>query len=211
MSNAKKYSLIAILLIPIGIAINFVGGQVATALKLPIFIDTIGTILVGALTGPVLGFITGILSNLLLGITVPSLIPYAVVNGAIGLVAGLCANRSLFTTPKKLVIPALLIWITAQITSIPITFFVFGGANGSGASIITAFFASAGQSLITAVTTSSLITETLDKFISVIIVYLVIKAIPQRTLSQFPIGDLYFAAKPAGAKSAPENKDEVDW
>lgn len=41
--------------IPVGIAINAIGGQIATFLKLPIFLDSIGTVLSGFLLGPVGG------------------------------------------------------------------------------------------------------------------------------------------------------------
>ncbi len=45
-----------IMLIPIAIAINIVLGQtVAAVLKLPIYLDSIGTILVGVLAGPIPG------------------------------------------------------------------------------------------------------------------------------------------------------------
>ena len=45
-----------IVLIPIAIAINIVLGQtVSAALKLPIYLDSIGTILVGVLAGPIAG------------------------------------------------------------------------------------------------------------------------------------------------------------
>src|SRR5690625_1192614 len=92
-SNAKKFTTMALLLVPIGIAINFVGGQIASLLKLPIFIDVIGTVLVGALTGPLLGALTGLVTNLVLGITSPTAIPYAVVSVAIGWAAGFAAKR----------------------------------------------------------------------------------------------------------------------
>ena len=49
-----------IVLIPIAIAINIVLGQtVGTALKVPIYLDSIGTILVGVLAGPIPGLVTG--------------------------------------------------------------------------------------------------------------------------------------------------------
>ena len=38
------------IMIPLGVAINFVGGQIATSLGLPIYLDSIGTIIVA---GPV--------------------------------------------------------------------------------------------------------------------------------------------------------------
>ena len=51
---------------PIAIAINIILGQtVAAALKIPIYLDSIGTILVGGLAGPIAGAATGALANLL--------------------------------------------------------------------------------------------------------------------------------------------------
>ena len=54
------------MLIPIAIAINIILGQtVAAALKVPIYLDSIGTILVGVLAGPIAGAATGGLTNLI--------------------------------------------------------------------------------------------------------------------------------------------------
>lgn len=191
MSKAVKYSTMAILLIPIGIAINYVGGQIALILKLPVFIDVIGTILVGALAGPLFGAITGLVTNLILGITAPTWIPYAIVNVAIGIVAGLCAQKGWFKTVKGALITSVLIWLITQLTANPVTVYLFGGVTGSGSSFITSFLIATGQSLWQSVITTALITETVDKFISVFIVFFIIKAIPARTLLKFPLAKFY--------------------
>jgi energy-coupling factor transport system substrate-specific component len=191
MSKAAKYSTMAILLIPIGIAINYVGGQIALILKLPVFIDVIGTILVGALAGPLFGAITGLVTNLILGITAPTWIPYAIVNVAIGIVAGLCAKKGWFKTVKGAFITSVLIWLITQLTANPVTVYLFGGVTGSGSSFITSFLIATGQSLWQSVITTALITETVDKFISVFIVFFIIKAIPARTLLKFPLAKHY--------------------
>ena len=52
-------------LMPVAIAINIAVGSIAFALRLPIYLDSIGTVLVGALAGPWAGALTGILSNLI--------------------------------------------------------------------------------------------------------------------------------------------------
>ena len=44
-----------IILMALAIAINIAVGQLVTVLKLPIYLDSIGTVLVGALLGPVWG------------------------------------------------------------------------------------------------------------------------------------------------------------
>ena len=53
-------------LIPVAIAINIAVGSIAVALRLPIYLDSIGTVLVGVLAGPWAGALTGLLSNLIL-------------------------------------------------------------------------------------------------------------------------------------------------
>ena len=57
------------MLIVISIAINMIGGQLASMVKLPIFLDSIGTPLISAVPlGPVIGMLTGLLTNLLWGL-----------------------------------------------------------------------------------------------------------------------------------------------
>ena len=61
------------MLIPIAIAINIILGQtVAAALKVPIYLDSIGTILVGVLAGPIAGALTGALANLIWTYVLPA-------------------------------------------------------------------------------------------------------------------------------------------
>jgi energy-coupling factor transport system substrate-specific component len=89
-----SFSTRVIVLMPVAIAINIVlGATVQQALKLPIYLDSIGTILVGVLAGPIPGALTGILSNVLWqylpGIGGGTIGPFAVTAGVIGLMAGL--------------------------------------------------------------------------------------------------------------------------
>lgn len=94
-SISRQFDTRTIVLIPIAIAINIVLGQaVSVALKVPVYLDSIGTILVGALAGPIPGAITGLLANLLWTYVVPPpfqspyAAPFAVVAAVIGLMAG---------------------------------------------------------------------------------------------------------------------------
>jgi len=92
-----------IVLIPIAIAINIVLGQtVGTVLKIPIYLDSIGTILVGVLAGPIPGLVTGLLANLVWTYVLPApfhsdfAAPFAVVAAWIGFWAGLVAQFGFF-------------------------------------------------------------------------------------------------------------------
>ena len=103
-SIARQFDTRTIVLIPFAIAINVVLGQtVATALKVPVYLDSIGTILVGVLAGPFAGAATGLLSNLawtfLLAGTPfgsPFAWPFAIVAVEIGLLAGVFGYAGVF-------------------------------------------------------------------------------------------------------------------
>ncbi len=89
-------------LMPIAIAINIAVGSIAVALRLPIYLDSIGTVLVGALAGPWAGALTGILSNFIWSILPipggagPIAAFFAPVAAVIGLMAGFWAGRGVF-------------------------------------------------------------------------------------------------------------------
>ena len=55
MKKAKTWSTITLAMIPICLAINYVGAQIAIALKLPMYLDVIGSIMMGAICGPIPG------------------------------------------------------------------------------------------------------------------------------------------------------------
>lgn len=102
LDNIKKeFSTRTLVLIPIAIAINIAVGQLVYTLKLPIYLDSIGTVLVGALVGPWAGAMTGGLSNLLWGVVPPPLqnaysVPFFYVAVVIGLMAGFFGKRGVF-------------------------------------------------------------------------------------------------------------------
>lgn len=92
----------ALALIPLAIAINIAIGQLVTVLKLPVYLDSIGTVLTGALLGPWVALITGALSNIiwsLLGIS-PAAWWFAPVAAVIGVIAGFAGRAHLFQRPS---------------------------------------------------------------------------------------------------------------
>src|SRR3990170_925992 len=95
-SISRQFDTRTVVLMPVAIAVNIVlGAAVGNALKIPIYLDSIGTILVGALAGPIPGALTGLLSNLLWTYVVPPpfnsgvAAAFAVVAVVIGLIAGI--------------------------------------------------------------------------------------------------------------------------
>lgn len=52
MAQSRRSNNMAFYLIPLGIAVNFICGQIVVLLKLPIYLDAVGSMIVGALCGP---------------------------------------------------------------------------------------------------------------------------------------------------------------
>src|SRR3712207_2219011 len=98
---SRQFTTRVIVLIPVAIAINIVlGFTVQTVLKLPIYLDSIGTIFVGVLAGPLAGALTGALTNLIWqyapGIGGGTIGPFFVVAAVIGLLAGVWGQLGVF-------------------------------------------------------------------------------------------------------------------
>lgn len=105
-SLSRLFGTRTLLLMVVGIAVNIILGQtVASALKIPIYLDSIGTILVGVLCGPIPGALTGALCNILWSYVIPPPFQYqpaaafAITAVAIGVIAGL-AGRAGFLRPR---------------------------------------------------------------------------------------------------------------
>jgi hypothetical protein len=98
---SRQFTTRVIVLMPVAIALNIVlGYTVQQVLKLPIYLDSIGTILVGVLAGPIAGMATGVLTNLIWqyapvvgGGTIG---PFAITAGVIGLLAGIWGQLGFF-------------------------------------------------------------------------------------------------------------------
>ncbi|WP_158084276.1 ECF transporter S component [Marispirochaeta aestuarii] len=185
----KKLGMMSLLIIPIGIAINVVCRQVTQMLALPIFLDTIGTVLVGVLTGPIGGMITGLLTNAVRAATVnPVSLYFAPVSGVIGLIAGLASKNNFYSNWIQICIVGLVLALAGVVTATPIAVIAFGGADGSGSSIVTGFFLATGKGIWQSVFSSKIITETVDKILSLIVAIVIIKSVPESTLVKFPLG-----------------------
>lgn len=197
----KKLEMITVALIPFAVAINFVGYFLASSLKLPMYLDSIGTYIVAATSGWLPGLITGILTGVLEGVSYPPSMAYAINCAACGVVIGLLASKGWM----KKFLPALLVGVIVTLTSVlistPITAILFGGITETGNSVVVIALQAAGFGLIPAVIISTILTEALDKILVAIVAFFIIKAISDRFLSKLPLGHLYLKKSVAPASA----------
>ena len=174
-------------LIPIAIAINVAVGQIVLLLKLPVFLDSIGTVLVAVLCGPWAGALTGALSNIIWGIAIdPGALPWWPVAAMIGYMAGRMAQWGFFKSWWKVVVTGFVVALTAAIVSTPIAVYLFGGITASGSSFITAYLLQTGQGIWSAVVSTSFLTEPVDKITTAMLAFAIIQGLPKRTIGGYP-------------------------
>jgi len=174
-------------LIVISIAINMIGGQLISLLKLPIFLDSIGTLMSALLLGPFIGMLTGLLTNLLWGLlTDPIAAAFAPVAMVIGLVAGWLARLGWFRTLPKVIVSGIIITLAVTVVAVPLRTALFGGVTGSGADLFVAWMHSMGQDLLESVAITVLGANLVDKILTAIVVWILLRRLPLRTTRHFP-------------------------
>jgi energy-coupling factor transport system substrate-specific component len=191
----KGYGRLTIFMIPIGIAINIVGGQIAILLKLPLYLDSVGTILIGALCGSIPGAIVGGVSNVLNSLTYPMGMVYSVLSIGFGLLAGWLARAGFFRSWAKALATAPIFAVIGGVLGACITLALYGGFSGSGTDFITTSLVAAGVPITTAVFMAAVPVDLIDKIPTVVLVYLIIGRISVRLMSKMPLGYVYLRGK----------------
>lgn len=183
MNNSIFGSPKAMIFASLGIVFNIVLGTIAQTIHLPLlFLDTIGTILVAVVLGPLAGALTGGLTNVIQGfITNPKDIPFALVNIAIGLIVGFIAKKRGFELRTAL-ITGLILAVVAPLIGTPIAIFIYGGITGSGTDLIFAWLLASGSNIFTAAFIPRITGNIIDKVASCLLVYFLLKRLPANTL-----------------------------
>ncbi len=176
----------SLVVMPLGIALNIAIGQIAGSLGMQIYLDAIGTVLVAVLAGPAAGAATGALSNAIWGLFNPFALPFAAGAALIGLLAGLAAKYGAFRRVYFAPIAGLVVGAIGGLVAAPVATFMFGAAGTVGTNAIIAVFRSMGDKLLIAATKQGLLSDSLDKIVVFIIVALIVYALPQRAVRQFP-------------------------
>ncbi len=165
------------------VAMNIVLGIITSALGIPLYLDTLGTVLTAALFGPVPGIIVGALSNIITGLIYSVRdIPFALVNMAVGLVVGLVAKKCKFSLVTAAITGLALSFICPAIGT-PIGIYVYGGLQGNISDVVVTGLVKAGQSIFAASFLTKVGSNLIDKVGTCIIAVLLIKAMPAQFLA----------------------------
>ncbi|MFO1538871.1 MAG: hypothetical protein ACKOTZ_00240 [Chloroflexota bacterium] len=272
-SLARQLTTRTLVLIPLAIAFNVVlGATIGQSLRIPLYLDMVGTVFVAVLAGPFAGAVTGILTLLSwsylfpppfqsptaaafsatamvvgllagsfsvagvfrprprssgIGLAVPALLsigllglmalgsPFVtwatsgdsiapasddrilLVFGWIGLLLVVAAGVGLLgflilrrdVSVAYVVLAGIATGIVAAVMSAPIVATVFGGVTGGGTDLVVAALRQGGAGLQEAVLGQSLVSDTVDKAVTFLVVYLALAAMSARMKARFPRGD----------------------
>ncbi len=170
----------------LAVAINVIAGTVIGKLGIPfLFLDVIGTIFIAVVYGPYWGILVGVLTNLVLGVTSGyTEIPFALVNALVGLIVGVAAKGKNGYSFKTAIVTGIILGVVCPAVGSVIAVAVFGGLTGGAQDVLVLFLKQSGASLFTSAFLPRLGDNLVDKILSAVLVYYVLKGIPQSLLKR---------------------------
>ena len=183
----KEVNATTIPLIAFGAALNIVVGQAVQLIKLPLYLDSIGTVLIACLVGPLAGMLTGAFANLTLGLFFNyAFIFFIPVTLVIGAFSGIVARIGVFKRWYTAVPAGLIQGLLSAVASAPIAAFMFGGVTMGGTDFLVLYFRAIGRSIIQSAFLQGLAADPIDKAVSYLIVYFLLTRIPRSILIRLP-------------------------
>ncbi|HGC9920578.1 TPA: ECF transporter S component [Streptococcus agalactiae] len=156
--------------ISIAIAINLIGANLALFLRLPIYLDTIGTLLIAVILGPWYAASTAFLSALINWMTTDIFsLYYSPVAIVVAIITGILIKRN--CKPSSLLWKSLIISLPGTIIASVITVILFKGITSSGSSIIAQFLHGIGLDMTSSLILVQVGTDYIDRLISLILIF----------------------------------------
>ncbi|MBI4427664.1 MAG: ECF transporter S component [Ignavibacteriales bacterium] len=174
-------------LIGFSVALNLTVGQITGVLKIPVYLDSLGTVLTAVVSGPWAAVIAGCLSNLLAAaLGNPTMMFFLPPMIAIGIFTGLVARAGWFRRSHLCVLGGVLQGLLAALLSAPISAHLFAGTTMGGADFLVVYFRSRDYSIFESVLFQGLLMDPVDKVITYLLVFSLLRGLPERLMNRFP-------------------------
>ncbi len=171
----RKITAFQLCLAAMAACINVAGGQLALTFRLPVYLDSIGTILAGIWMGPVFGMVPNLVSGVILGLTTDV---YSLYFAPVGMITGFMAGSHCSLNKKNLFLPALAITVPGTVISSLICAVLFGGITSSGSTILVQLLAKTPLGMTASVFVVQIVTDYLDRLISLFAAVCLLQALP---------------------------------
>jgi len=177
--SRKKRNMITLLMCIAGVALNLLLGSLAGVLKLPLYLDTVGSVVIAILGGYLPAVIVGFMTNVLKSIADPASLYYGVLNVLIAVTAVWFSRHDWFRKPLGILGAVLSFTLIGGGFGALIPWFMddlaFDSESLSGILYDTGYFGIGMAHLI-----SSLMMDFLDKAVSVVLVLLIVHLMPKQ-------------------------------
>ncbi|GAB4099546.1 ECF transporter S component [Sinomonas halotolerans] len=172
-------------LVPVALVLNIVLGQFVGSALVPIYLDSIGTVLIAFLAGPAAGAATGLASTLVWSFINPTVLPFAAGAAAIGALAGLAARAGAVRRWGWVPVAGLATGLVAALVATPVAIVVFGGTATGATGAVIALARATGQGLVESVTTGAILSDLVDKLVTFTLAAALVYALPRRSARRF--------------------------
>ncbi len=175
------------LLCAAGLLMNYLGVRLALGLKLPLFLDNIGSILTAAIGGLIPGIIVGFLTNIINGINDYTTTYYGSLSVLIAAFGAIFAEKGYFRKLSRLPIPILTFALIGGGLGSVLTWALYGLGFGDGISAPLAhrIYDTGSFSVFQAQFFADMLIDLADKTVTVLFTALVLRLFPQSLLDSF--------------------------
>jgi len=158
------------------VLVNYFGGVFATQNRLPVWLDSIGTVVAAYAGGPVCGALVGATGNLASYIIFGDNWLYAIVSIVIGVIVGIAARRKSFGSLLSIMTTAAMVTIAVTIVALPLN--IIFGNNSTGniwGDAVAGFMEEEGIPVYLSMPVGQLYVELLDKLLTLLMLYVFIR------------------------------------
>lgn len=174
MKKWKNHQITAFIIMCI--IVNFAGKFIAEKAELPLWLDSIGTVMAAYALGPVVGAITGATVNLAYGAFVPNSYIYVLTNIAVGITVGVLARKGWFKKALPAFSASVFVALVATIVSVILNCIYHDGITGNiwGDSVIN-YLGEYGIPRLVCVVAGEFYLDLVDKIVAVYVTFFAVK------------------------------------
>lgn len=166
-------------MLAMAVCLNVAGSQISLVLRLPIYMDSIGSVLAGAMLGPVWGAVPSLVSSILMGMTTDIYALYFAPSGIlVGMITGILAQKQLLRRLPR-VVSAFIIAFPGIAISAVICANVFNGVTSSGSTLLVQLLARTSLGMTGSAFVVQFVTEYPDRLIGLCLVLYFLNVLPE--------------------------------
>ena len=177
-------------LMAVCVGLNLGIGFVVTGVKLPLYLDSIGTMIATALGGLWVGIPCGLISVVVGSAYSPTLWAYAGTMTVIAIYVAVVRPFGYLSRWMPTALFGIGLGVVCAIVSAPVTTYLWKGASLSGADTVTAFFSGKGVTLLVSVILAGLAVDPIDKLLTSVIAFGLMIRVPTGFFTESAAQDL---------------------